>query len=260
MSGSGLSENMVEMGARKQARMRKRRARLRRSIRLIPNLFTLANALFGFCSIVFAAQKNFPAAAYSILLGAMMDALDGRIARMTHSTSEIGMQLDSLCDAISFCLAPAFLLYSWQLRQAGVFGFIVCALFLLAGVFRLARFNVTHDQQTIYFLGIPVTIAGCCVATVLLNYPTLEASLITVMLLGSLTLFLAGLMVSTIYFPTFKHISRRWLAANLVMFVAFIVSFGSMRVLLALFVLYFIFGLASAVYRVARSWQAAKKK
>jgi len=82
-----------------------------RGVSIIPHLFTLGNAFFGFISIIFASQGLFVAASHFILMGALMDALDGRIARLLQAESPIGVELDSLCDAITFCLSPAILMY-----------------------------------------------------------------------------------------------------------------------------------------------------
>jgi Phosphatidylserine synthase len=125
---------------------------LRNGIRFLPFLFTLGNAFFGFCSIVLAFEGELIDSAYCIFLGAMMDALDGRIARFMKVESALGLELDSLCDAISFCLAPAFLAYVWHLRWLGASGIVIGAFFLLAGLFRLARFNLLHDEQGTFFL------------------------------------------------------------------------------------------------------------
>jgi CDP-diacylglycerol---serine O-phosphatidyltransferase len=176
---------------------------------MIPNIFTLGNALCGFGSIICSAYGNITPAAYCIFAGALMDSLDGRIARFTHADSPLGIQLDSLSDAVSFCLAPAFLAYSWQLKQCGTVGFIACGLFLAAGLMRLARFNLTHTQQLTNFHGTPTPIAGCLIAALCLTMPT------PIIPHGFLILFLllmptlAGLMISPIPFPTGKKISQR---------------------------------------------------
>ena len=147
----------------------KMRKRLRKGVSLLPNILTISNAFFGFCSVVFTSQGDLVGASYFILLSALMDALDGRVARMTGSTSKFGLELDSLCDAISFCMAPAFLVYSWQLKKFGFLGFMASAFFLATGLLRLAKFNLTHGDQKNSFLGIPTTVAACLLATILFN-------------------------------------------------------------------------------------------
>ncbi|NDD54537.1 hypothetical protein EBZ39_11795, partial [bacterium] len=143
--------------AGKNRRMRKRlhfRQRLVRSLHIIPNLFTLGNAFFGFCSIILAAHGNIVGAAYFILMGALMDGLDGRVARFMKISSDFGTQLDSLCDTVTFCLAPSILLYFWELKKLGVLGVVIAGMFLLSGILRLARFNITHDEQFIISTGV----------------------------------------------------------------------------------------------------------
>lgn len=227
----------------------KRRQRIIRSLRqrrtfaLLPNLFTLGNAFFGFCSLVFSAQGDFVAAAYFILLGALMDALDGRIARMLGISSDLGLQLDSLSDAVSFCLAPAFLMYMWELKYAGFLGFMTCSIFLLAGLFRLARFNITSEEQTIFFLGIPTTLAGCFLATMLINSQHLDFHLTHIFGLVCLVTILAYLMVSSLPFPTFKQLSRRWAMLGALFTSAFVIAMGLLKVLLFFFILYFVIAL-----------------
>ena len=186
-------------------RLKIRMQRVKKGLFILPHLFTFGNAFFGFCSVLLAAQGEVRGAAYLILFGALMDALDGRMARLVGATSEIGVQLDSFADALSFCFAPAFLVYSWQLKQFGVIGFLVSFLFFAAGILRLARFNIIHEQQTLFFLGLPTTIAGCFVATVILNI--WERTLYWGAILGLLVLMLilAYLMVSSLHFPTFKQ-------------------------------------------------------
>lgn len=212
---------------------------MRRGIEILPNIFTLGNAFFGFCSIVSTAQGDLVAGAYFILFGALMDGLDGRIARFAGVTSDLGMQLDSLCDAISFCLAPALLMYTWQLHNLGFLGLIGASLFLLMGLLRLARFNITHDQQTIYFLGLPTTIAGCFLTTLFLNIQTHVYSLSHAWVFFCVTLGLALLMISRIYFPTFKHLHKKYYSYIFATFVAFTIIMGLLKVLLTLFILYF---------------------
>lgn len=215
------------------------RLHFERGLRILPNLFTLANASVGFCSVVFASYGEFVAAAYFILLGALMDSLDGRIARYAKVTSEFGIQLDSLCDGITFCLAPAILVYFWQLRLIGIIGMTACILFLLAGLLRLARFNITHVQQSIFFRGIPTPIAGCFLATLVLNSKMAILPPSRLALLLGLVLLLASLMVSPLPFPTFKKMPRTLITLFIGGFFATTIMLGFTRVLLLLFIIYF---------------------
>jgi CDP-diacylglycerol---serine O-phosphatidyltransferase len=220
-----------------------RRRLMKKGLSLLPNIFTLSNAFFGFCSIIFTAKQDFFAASYFILLGALMDALDGRIARLIGASSEIGLQLDSLADAISFCLAPAFLIYFWQLNTFGFFGLLISASFFLAGILRLARFNVIASQQTIFFLGLPTTIAGCFLAIFYLNvnfkYKDKYLSLVVLFL----SLILSFLMVSDVKFPAFKqklfNLNKNWHKVAFIFLFAIVFVLQFYKFLLFLFLLYF---------------------
>lgn len=233
----------VPIHRKRRLRLRFNRLYLQKGLRILPNLFTLGNAFFGFCSIVFASYGDLVAAAYFILLGALMDGLDGRIARYAHVTSEFGMQLDSLCDGISFGLAPAMLVYVWQLKKMGGAGFIACAIFLLAGLLRLARFNLTSTQQSRFFLGTPIPIAGCFLATLVLNTKNLTLHPSAIILLLLLVLTLAGFMVSSIPFPTFKQLSRSTYTVGLIALSVVATTMGLTKLLLILFIAYFLFAL-----------------
>ncbi|MBU1007786.1 CDP-diacylglycerol--serine O-phosphatidyltransferase [Candidatus Dependentiae bacterium] len=190
-------------------RLREKKQFFKRGIRFVPFLFTLGNAFFGFCSIALAIEGERIAAIYCVFLAAMMDALDGRIARLMRVESELGVEMDSLCDAISFCLAPAFLAYAWSLRTLGFVGVMVGALFLIAGIVRLARFNLLHDQQSVFFIGLPTTIAGCFIVIVLLNANGLVYRPWFSFFLSFLLLLFSWLMISSIRFPAFKRGSLR---------------------------------------------------
>ena len=234
---------------KKNRRFKLPKLRMRNKIHLVPHLFTLGNAFFGFCSIIFAANDHLIAAAYLILLGALMDALDGRVARFLGQASDFGMQLDSLCDAISFCCAPALLIYFWQLKKIGFFGLVVCALFLLAGLLRLARFNLSHAQQSHTFIGVPSTIAGCFLATLPLNNQYLVFSPFLSTALALLVLLLSGLMISKIPFPAFKKVTRNLYALGFLTFLAFTIIMGFTKVLLAIFLGYFAYAFTFALTR-----------
>lgn len=221
-------------------RRERRRQMIRKGLHVLPNLFTLGNAFFGFLSIVFSSHLNFLGAAYCILLGALMDMLDGRTARFVGASSDLGMQLDSLSDAISFCLAPAFLMYRWQLYKVEMLGFFACACFLLAGVLRLARFNVTSQEQSVFFLGLPSTIAGCFLATLFLNIADIQRTPRMSFFLIGLIVFIAYLMISSVRFPTFKRVAKSWYVLAAISIIAAVTVMGLIEVALLFFVLYLV--------------------
>ena len=184
----------------------------------IPYFFTFANAFFGFLSIMYALDGNCSAAAYSIFFAALMDGFDGRLARLLGVSSYLGMELDSLCDAISFCLAPAVLLYSSFLHDGGFTAIIVLAFYLCAGLFRLAKFNLTSEKQSTSFLGLPTTIAAFFLSTLVLYHERVSTGPFSFLTdskgIMAVIIFLAMLMISSIPFPTFKKRSS-WVMSHL---------------------------------------------
>lgn len=178
------------------------------SLKVIPFFFTFANALLGLFAMMKAFDDQFIVAVYCILLAAFMDTLDGRTARYLNATSCLGGELDSLCDAISFCLAPALLLYSWGVQDFGIIGLAVVGLYLCAGLFRLARFNVFHKESE-SFLGLPTPMAAFFLLSFVLYRDWFEARsayfLFNKSFFSLVILFVAFLMVSTIRFPSFKY-------------------------------------------------------
>jgi CDP-diacylglycerol--serine O-phosphatidyltransferase len=234
---------------RKRRRLVFSRFKIRNNTHLVPHLFTLGNAFFGFCSIILAAHGQFIAAAYLILFGALMDGLDGRVARYLGKTSDFGMQLDSLCDAISFCCAPAILVYFWQLNKLGFLGLLASACFIGAGLLRLARFNITHQQQSINFIGLPTTIAGCFLATLLLTTQPIILGPLGNIIFALLVISLAILMISKVPFPAFKKIGRNTYALASVIVAIGAIVIGMNKIGLALFMGYFLYSFARVIER-----------
>ena len=132
---------------------------------LLPNILTLGGVCLGISSIKFAIDSNYSLAVTLILLAAILDALDGRIARLIKGTSEFGKELDSLTDFVSFGIAPVFVLYFWELNKYGKFGWAITLLYSVCCVLRLARFNLTKIEETQewkhnFFEGIPSPAGG----------------------------------------------------------------------------------------------------
>ncbi|ABW18279.1 CDP-diacylglycerol--serine O-phosphatidyltransferase [Alkaliphilus oremlandii] len=128
----------------------------------IPNIFTLFNLSLGVLSIINILAENYYVAALFILLAALTDRFDGSLARRFDVESDLGKELDSLCDLISFGVAPAILVWANHLIGYGIIGMIITVLFPVAGAYRLARYNVTEFAGV--YIGIPITIAGGIVA------------------------------------------------------------------------------------------------
>jgi CDP-diacylglycerol--serine O-phosphatidyltransferase len=179
--------------------------RIRRGVSLLPSLFTLANMFCGYACVVYAMRGEYETAAPFIGLAIVLDMLDGRIARMTGTASEFGLQFDSLADVISFGMAPAILSFAWGLSSLGRLGWAAAFLFVTAAALRLARFNIqspTGDKR--YFVGMPSPAAAAVPAATVFAYPyglTDERAAIPAL---AMVIVPALLMVSTIRFRSFK--------------------------------------------------------
>lgn len=174
------------------------------TVESIPNLFTLGNLAAGFTSLIFTEHSQFELAAVAILVGALLDGLDGRIARLQGVTSPMGKELDSLADVVSFGAAPALLMYVLDLQYLGAAGAAVAILFVVCAGFRLARFNLGTPPG--YFVGLPSTAAGMLVASFVIYGAKLRSPFYPV-----LALTLAVLMVSRLPYRDFKRINLRQL-------------------------------------------------
>ncbi len=171
---------------------------------MLPSLFTLANLFCGWACVVYAMKGDVVTAAPFIGFAVVLDMLDGRIARMTGTTSEFGVQLDSLADLISFGMAPAVLAFQWGLDPLGRLGWAVGFVYLTAAALRLARFNIQVVADKRYFVGLPSPAAAGLVAATVFYFPN-ELTTYRLALLGALLLVVpALLMVSTIKFQSFK--------------------------------------------------------
>jgi CDP-diacylglycerol---serine O-phosphatidyltransferase len=183
-----------------------RKERLRKGIYILPNIFTSLNLFCGFYAIIASVDGNFLAAAIAIIIAGAFDNLDGKIARATNTTSEFGVEYDSLADLISFGLAPGLMIYLWALRPLGRIGWLAAFLFMACGALRLARFNTqTETVSSDYFSGLPIPAgAGMNAVTVLLCHRldiTVSNNPVIVMVM---LYMLSFLMVSTIKFNSFK--------------------------------------------------------
>lgn len=184
--------------------------KLRKGIHIIPSLFTTGNVFCGFYSFIAALNNQYYIAAWAIVLAIVFDFLDGRIARMTKTTSAFGKQYDSLADIISFGMAPAFLAYSWVLKPFGRVGWMAAFLFLLCGALRLARFNVTKpDIQGQYFIGLPTPAAAAVIASIIIPFEDLFGTRAHPGIMVAVVYILAFFMVSNIKYPAFKKFEFR---------------------------------------------------
>lgn len=191
----------------KRAEMEKTHSgRLRRGVYLLPNLFTAMNMFCGFYAMVAAINGKFVFSAYAILIAGIFDNLDGKIARVTRTTSQFGIEFDSLADLVSFGVAPALIIYQWALSPLGRIGWLAAFLFVVCGALRLARFNTQVDTvSSDYFIGLPIPAgAGMSVVTVLFcRRLGIEEQVHPFVFLVMLYI-LAFLMVSTVRYASFK--------------------------------------------------------
>ncbi len=180
----------------------------RKGVYLLPNMITTLSMFLGFLSMVWAVQGRFESACFAILLSAVMDGLDGKVARLTNTASEFGVQYDSLSDLVAFGIAPAMLMWQWELSALGRMGLAAAFIYAACGALRLARFNVsTAAVGKRFFIGLPIPAGGCTVVTFVFcaaHFPAIMASALPYM-----TLFLAigvgVLMVSKVRYFSFKE-------------------------------------------------------
>jgi CDP-diacylglycerol--serine O-phosphatidyltransferase len=183
------------------------RRRVRRGVYLLPSMFTMANMFCGYACIVYSMRGEFITAAPFIGLAIVVDMLDGRIARMTGTTSAFGIEFDSLADIISFGVAPAILVFSWGLQPLGRLGWAAGFLFVAAAAVRLARFNIqAGSQDKRYFVGMPSPAAAGVPAATVYAYPWGFQTYTEALPVLAIVIVPALLMVSTIRFRAFKNI------------------------------------------------------
>ena len=177
---------------------------------LVPSVFTTLNLLFGFLAIVSSLQGKVVTASWMIILAAIWDGVDGKIARKTQTCSEFGIQLDSIADVVSFGVAPSILVYQVFFYKIGVAGIALSFLPLMFGAIRLARFNTNQDGfEKENFSGLPIpAMAATLAAYVIFNYDLWEG-LRFAPLLVPLVLFLSILMVSNVEYQTMPKFSFR---------------------------------------------------
>jgi CDP-diacylglycerol---serine O-phosphatidyltransferase len=197
-------ERRVRMLPLRRSQMQRRR--LRRGIYLLPSLFTLANMFCGYACVVYAMHGEFATAAPFIGLAIILDMLDGRIARMTGTTSAFGLEFDSLADVISFGMAPAIMIFAWGLEPLGRLGWAAGFVFVTGAATRLARFNIQATTDKRYFVGMPTPAAAAVPAATVYAFPVPLTDYRACLPVLALMLIPAFLMVSTIRFRSFKTI------------------------------------------------------
>jgi len=237
--------------------------RLGVEIYVLPNLITTLNMFFGWFSIIRSIKGDFTVAAFCIVAAAIFDLLDGRVARMTKTESPFGAQYDSLCDLVSFGIAPALLLFHWSLSPFGRIGWLVCFFYVACGALRLARFNVytmmneygeldTEATSTTNFVGLPIPMAAGIAASAVLAFRDLSINADKNLGILALTALAGMAMVSNFPYRSFKDIDlkRRLPFRYLVFGVAILaaIAIHPEITLFILFVFYATMGLLMGAY------------
>lgn len=232
----------------------------------LPCMLTCCSLFSGFYSIIASINGHFFAAAIAILIAAVFDGLDGRVARMTGSTSTFGMELDSLCDLVAFGVAPALLAYLWALTPYGRYGWLAAFLYVATTALRLARFNsqaASSDDPD--FVGLPCPAAAMMVATTVMFSRFLGATE-TVKHVSILLLIyvLSYLMVSSHRYLSFKHIDiKREKKFQIIVFMVLFLILLATEPPITLFIValaYVLSGPVLAVYKLATKEKIAEKK
>ena len=233
-------------------RFRRLRMRPGMHIYVLPNLITTMNLFFGFLAIVQAIDHQFMFAAYAIVAAAVFDTLDGRVARMTQSMSKFGAEYDSLCDLVSFGVAPGLLLYLWALQPFGRIGWLASFLFAACGALRLARFNVqVAVVEKGYFQGLPIPMAAGIVASSVLAFTDMGWNPERSITLLVMTMTLAFVMVSTFRYRSFKDIDlKRRLPFHYLVAGLIVIYLVAIKPEVMLFILFFGYAATGAVFGI----------
>ncbi|MCA3251115.1 MAG: CDP-diacylglycerol--serine O-phosphatidyltransferase [Pseudomonadota bacterium] len=234
----------------------------RRGIYVLPNAVTLAALFSGFWSVVMAMNGRFEAACVGIFVAAVLDSLDGRIARMTHTQSAFGEQMDSLCDMVSFGAAPALIMYEWALKGLGKLGWIAAFVYCAGAALRLARFNTNIavvDKR--FFQGLPSPAAAALVVGliwVMDDAGLRDASRIEWLawVAFGVTLYAGLTMVTNAPFYSFKAVGgRRTVPFAVIVAVALLIALVNVHPPIVLFAMFCLYGVSGyAVY----AWRKAK--
>jgi CDP-diacylglycerol--serine O-phosphatidyltransferase len=247
---------------------------MRKGIYVLPNLMTLSSMFLGFYSIGASFNSDYEKAAWTIMAATIFDVLDGWVARITHTTTRFGIEIDSLADVISFGVAPGVLVYVWTLQSFGRIGWLGSFFLVACGALRLARFNVQMGStEKKHFTGLPIPASALVIATSVLAYGDV-IEILEHLNLGrlaemvgkdywvlALTFILAGLMVSNITYHSLKeaNLKERRPFGLLVIIAAFlaVVAYHPSLVLFLVSISYVAVGIAEALYKLLRRPKAA---
>ena len=235
--------------------------RIHRGVYVLPNLVTSGGLFCGFYSVISTIREDYLLAAIAVLVAQIFDALDGRVARMTKTSSHFGVEYDSLSDLVAFGVAPGVLAYRWALEPWGPWGWLAASLYVICGALRLARFNVQVEVVDKHsFVGLPIPAAAAVVATTILMYYFLggEGATHKHVTLLLLIYFLAALMISTIPYYSFKELHLRQREPFWILFLAIIVmSLAIAEPQIMLFSIFSLYALSGPVRALGRLWRKA---
>ena len=226
---------------------------------ILPNACTAANLFFGMLSIISTYEENYFYASIFILLALIADGMDGRVARALNAASELGKEMDSLCDLGSFGIAPAFLAYAFCMHDFGLLGKAAAIIFALCGMWRLARFNVNTGVVHGFFMGLAIPAGGCIIATTTLLFLAKDIRPENFGLIYPITVIIvAYLMVSHVHYPNFKGDGgeKIFLFSKifaLIMFAGIIYITRDaiiQGILTAIFSTYAVFGIVNSLFRL----------
>ena len=232
--------------------------RNKKGIYILPNLFTSCCLFGGFYAIIATIQGRFDAAAIAILISALFDGLDGKIARFTNTTSKFGAEYDSLADLVAFGVAPGLLAFEWSLEPFGRFGWLAVFLYLICGALRLARFNIQKSNlESRHFKGLPIPAAAIFIATFVLFINSMGglARNQHIIIISIMYLF-SFLMVSTIDYFSFKGLGLfkrkpfNTLVATILLFI--VVAYKPALMLFLFSIVYVVSGPAMMLYHLVR--------
>lgn len=236
------------------------RRKMSQRIYVLPNLLTTGNLFFGFYAIIHSIQRDFTMAAYAIVAAAVFDLLDGRVARMTHSESEFGAEYDSLCDLVSFGMAPGLLLFLWSLESFGRIGWLAAFFYVACTALRLARFNVSQEAVgKVYFRGLPSPMAAGIVASSVLAFNDLGWDAESSKLLLFITFLLGFVMVTNFRYRSFKDLDlKERLPFKYLVYGVFLFAIIAIRpevTLFALFLTYAVMGVVFGIFKIGKPYK-----
>jgi len=221
---------------------------------IFPGTFTMGNVVCGFLAILSAFEGNITTACWFVILAGFLDALDGRVARLSGGTSQFGIELDSLADFLSFGIAPAVIVHSIKLSSLGKWGWVISVIYIMASAYRLARFNLLADtEEKKGFLGLPVPAAAVTlVSFVIFSYNLWDGLRFGEVLVSMIILF-AFLMVSQVQYDSFPErfdTKQNRIKLAVLLGAAVLVIFRPRLLLFPVLASYILFGMVRELYRL----------